>query len=149
MFGWIEGAAIFIAVFLVSNISAFNDYSKELQFRALETSSNQDDRTSVLRNGVVELINPSDLVVGDIVVLQGGDKIPADSLLIDPGCEITSNESALTGEPDDLRKSTNGKDPFLLSSCLVTSSAEGGQGMFTLVHIFFIDFYPKFIIVTN
>ena len=133
MFGWIEGAAIFIAVFLVSNIAAFNDYSKELQFRALEASSNQDERTSVLRNGVVELINPCDLVVGDIVVLQGGDKIPTDAVLIDPGCEITSNESALTGEPDDLHKSTNGKDPFLLSSCLVTSSAEGGQGARAMV----------------
>ena len=133
MFGWIEGAAIFIAVFLVSNISAFNDYSKELQFRALEASSNQDERTSVLRNSVVELINPSDLVVGDIIVLQGGDKIPTDAVLIDIGCEITSNESALTGEPDDLRKNTTGKDPFLLSSCLVTSSAEGGQGARAMV----------------
>jgi len=75
MFGWIEGAAIFIAVFLVSNISAFNDYSKELQFRALEASSNQDERTSVLRNGTIDLINPADLVVGDILVFQGGDKV--------------------------------------------------------------------------
>ena len=64
---------------------------------------------------------------------QGGDKIPADAILIDVGCEITSNESALTGEPDDLRKNTQGKDPFLLSSCLVTSSAEGGQGARAMV----------------
>jgi magnesium-transporting ATPase (P-type) len=68
--GWIEGTAIFIAVFLVSNISAGNDYSKELQFRALESSSQQDQRASVLRDGQVELINPSELVVGDICVLQ-------------------------------------------------------------------------------
>lgn len=68
--GWIEGTAIFIAVFLVSNISAGNDYSKELQFRALESSSQQDQRTSVLRDGQVELINPSELVVGDVCVLQ-------------------------------------------------------------------------------
>jgi magnesium-transporting ATPase (P-type) len=68
--GWIEGAAIFIAVFLVSNITAFNDYSKELQFRALEASSQQDERVSVFRNSLVELIAPSELVVGDIVVLQ-------------------------------------------------------------------------------
>lgn len=68
--GWIEGAAIFIAIFLVSNISAGNDYSKQLQFRALEASSSKDERTSVLRNGVVERINPKDVVVGDILVLQ-------------------------------------------------------------------------------
>ena len=68
--GWIEGAAIFIAVFLVSNISAGNNYSKELQFRALEASSAQDQRASVFRDGQIELINPSELVVGDIFVLQ-------------------------------------------------------------------------------
>ena len=68
--GWIEGAAIFIAVFLVSNISAGNDYSKELQFRALEASSAQDQRASVFRSGRIDLINPAELVVGDIFVLQ-------------------------------------------------------------------------------
>lgn len=68
--GWIEGCAIFIAIFLVSNISAGNDYSKQLQFRALEHSSQADERTSVLREGTVERINPVDLVVGDVVVLQ-------------------------------------------------------------------------------
>ena len=68
--GWIEGVAIFIAVFLVSNISAFNDYSKQLQFRALEASSQKDERASVLRNGEIQRINPIDIVVGDIIVLQ-------------------------------------------------------------------------------
>jgi magnesium-transporting ATPase (P-type) len=68
--GWVEGAAIFIAIFLVSNISAGNDYSKQLQFKALENSSANDERTSVLRDGSIERINPRDLVVGDILVLQ-------------------------------------------------------------------------------
>ena len=68
--GWKEGAAIFIAVFLVANISAFNDYSKQLQFRALEASSQKDERTSVLRDGHIQRINPADLVVGDILILQ-------------------------------------------------------------------------------
>jgi Ca2+-transporting ATPase len=68
--GWIEGTAIFIAVFLVSNISAFNDYSKQLQFRALEASSQKDERTSVVRDGNIQRINPADIVVGDILILQ-------------------------------------------------------------------------------
>lgn len=68
--GWIEGAAIFIAVFLVSNISAFNDYSKELQFRELEASSQQDEKASVFRMGKIELVLTSALVVGDIIILQ-------------------------------------------------------------------------------
>ena len=68
--GWIEGIAIFIAIALVANISAGNDYSKQLQFMALEASSAEDDRCSALREGVIEVINPRDLVVGDILVLQ-------------------------------------------------------------------------------
>ena len=68
--GWIEGTAIFIAIFLVSNIAAGNDYSKQLQFRALEQSSQEDERASVLREGIVERIHPRDIVVGDILVLQ-------------------------------------------------------------------------------
>ncbi len=68
--GWIEGSAIFIAVFLVSNISAGNDYTKQLQFRALEASVAKDERASVLRLGVIERINPRDIVVGDVLVLQ-------------------------------------------------------------------------------
>ena len=68
--GWTEGAAILIAVFLVANVSAANDYTKELQVRALESTSQADERASVIRDGVIERINPSELVVGDIIILQ-------------------------------------------------------------------------------
>jgi P-type Ca2+ transporter type 2C len=118
--GWVEGAAIFIAVFLVSNISAMNDYSKEIQFRELEKSSAQDQMASVLRDGVIEQINPKDIVIGDILVMQAGDQIPADCVIIDSS-EVSSSESALTGEPIDLKKKLDG-DCFLLSSCLITES---------------------------
>eukprot|EP01040_Poterioochromonas_malhamensis_P007392 gene7392-7974_t len=120
--GWIEGSAIFIAIFLVSNISAGNDYSKQLQFRALEHSSADDERCSVLREGNIERINPRDLVVGDVLVLQAGDMIPADSIMLDH-FNVLSNESSLTGEPDDLKKNAN-HDCFLLSSCLITEGED-------------------------
>lgn len=120
--GWIEGGAIFIAVFLVANISAGNDYSKELQFRSLEASSAQDERASVFRAGAISRINPKDICVGDILVLQAGDSVPADCIVCDNE-RCLSNESALTGEPDDIKKTKNG-DPFLLSSCLITECDE-------------------------
>jgi magnesium-transporting ATPase (P-type) len=128
--GYIEGLAIFIAVFLVAFISAGNDYSKEIQFKALEASSADDERASALRDGVIERINPRDLVVGDIMVLQAGDKINADAILIDSNV-VLANESGLTGEPDDLKKSKTG-DPFLLSSCLIT---EGNQCLGVIIGI--------------
>jgi P-type E1-E2 ATPase len=62
------------------------------------------------------------LVVGDILVLQAGDSIPADSVVCDTNF-VKANESALTGESDDLKKTMLG-DCFLLSSCLLT---EGEQ----------------------
>ena len=68
--GWIEGGAIFIAVFLVSNIAAGNDYTKQLQFRALENTSAKDERCSVFRDSQIERINPKDLVVGDVIIFQ-------------------------------------------------------------------------------
>lgn len=118
--GWIEGAAILIAVGLVSTVASCNNYSKELQFRALETVSQNDERCTVIRNGGINtLINPKDIVVGDILLISAGDAIPADCIVCDPNV-VRCNESSLTGEPEDLKKSRDGSDPFLLSSCLVT-----------------------------
>jgi magnesium-transporting ATPase (P-type) len=56
------------------------------------------------------------------VFFQAGDAIPADSIIISKEF-VLSNESSLTGEPDDLKKSPE-KDCFLLSSCLVTEGEE-------------------------
>ena len=118
--GWIEGGAIFIAVALVSNITALNDYQKQKQFAALEATADADKRCSVRRNGQIEQINPIDCVVGDIVVLQAGDDIPTDSLMLDDNT-IMSSQAALTGESDDLKKNKN-KDFMIYSSCLVTEA---------------------------
>lgn len=120
--GWVDGTAIFIAVFLVANISAANDYAKQLQFRKLEESSQESDRCSVLREGTIERIHPRDVVVGDILVLQAGEMVPADAIMLDT-FNVLSNESSLTGEPDDLKKNRNG-DCFLLSSCLITEGED-------------------------
>lgn len=80
--GWVDGTAIFIAVFLVANISAANDYAKQLQFRKLEESSQESDRCSVLREGAIERIHPKDVVVGDILVLQVSDVVNMLQLMI-------------------------------------------------------------------
>lgn len=132
--GWIEGTAILIAVLLVAFVTAGNNYSKELQFRALEKSSQADEKCSVLRNGEIERINPTEIVVGDVLVLQSGDSIPADCVLITPGV-VASNESALTGEADDLKKSRE-KDCFLLSSCLLTEADDKAMAVVIGVGLF-------------
>jgi P-type Ca2+ transporter type 2C len=120
--GWIEGGAILIAVVLVAGVTAGNDYTKELQFRALEKSSQNDERCSVIRGGEIKRINPCDLVIGDLILLQAGDMVPADAVICDHNV-MMANESALTGESDDLKKTKN-HDCFLLSSCLITEGEE-------------------------
>ena len=72
-----------------------------------------------MRDGAQTQISINDILVGDIVVLQSGDKIPCDGVLIE-GIDIESNEASLTGEPEDLKKTLQ-KDPFLLSGCQITS----------------------------
>ena len=59
-----------IITILYRMLMPYHPTSTELQFRALEKSSQIDERCSVMRNGVVERVNPADLVVGDILVLQ-------------------------------------------------------------------------------
>lgn len=61
------------------------------------------------------------LLVGDVVLLEAGDKIPADGVLIE-GDDVTVNESSLTGEAEDVRKGGDkADDVFLLSGCTLTS----------------------------
>ena len=81
----------------------------------------------VVRGGANSTINVHNLVVGDIVVLEGGDKIPADGIYIS-GDSCEANEASLTGEPEDIKKNTE-VDPFLLSGCNVT---HGGCRMLTI-----------------
>lgn len=116
--GWSEGVAILMGVFLVAIVTAVNNYSKEKQFRAL-SAKNDDTFVKVIRNGMPDQVPVKDISVGEVIILETGDKVPADAVLI-RGSDIKCNESSLTGEPDDVEK-TNTKDPFLLSSCLVAS----------------------------
>lgn len=113
--GWIEGAAILIAVFLVAFVSAGNDYSKQLMFQDLERKSSAQEQCHVLRDGEDKMINPAQLVVGDVIILYNGDKIFADSILFnaDDVKGVECKEDALTGEPHEIKKLTpfHEKDP--------------------------------------
>ncbi|KAM5146593.1 plasma membrane calcium-transporting ATPase 3 isoform 8-T8 [Mantella aurantiaca] len=111
--GWIEGAAILLSVICVVWVTAFNDWSKEKQFRGLQSRIEQEQRFSVIRNGQVIQIPVAELIVGDIAQIKYGDLLPADGVLIQ-GNDLKIDESSLTGESDHVRKSVE-KDPMLLS----------------------------------
>mmetsp|Transcript_37029 Transcript_37029/g.57817 ORF Transcript_37029/g.57817 Transcript_37029/m.57817 type:complete len:1016 (+) Transcript_37029:126-3173(+) len=128
--GWIEGTAILMACFIVSWVTAINDYTKEKQFRALEENSRGDEEALVLRGGQPVAVKVDDLVVGDVVILKAGGGVPADGLLA-LGEGIKADESSLTGEPEPRLKGPG--DPFLISSSTLSD-----LGHFPEVHMFVI-----------
>ena len=80
--GWIEGLAILVSVVVVVIVTAFNDYSKERQFRGLQSRIEGEHKFAVIRNGEAMLIFVGDIVVGDICQIKYGDLLPADGILI-------------------------------------------------------------------
>jgi len=126
---WIEGCAILMAVAIVSIVVSVNDYSKERQFRKLSEAS-KDIFIKVIRGGKPVEIKTSKILVGDVVELDTGDKVPADGVYID-GEKLKTDESAMTGESDTVKKDES--KPFLLSGCTV---AEGtGKMLVTAVGV--------------
>uniref|UniRef100_A0A3Q3LT59 Calcium-transporting ATPase n=1 Tax=Mastacembelus armatus TaxID=205130 RepID=A0A3Q3LT59_9TELE len=111
--GWIEGAAILLSVICVVLVTAFNDWSKEKQFRGLQSRIEQEQKFSVVRGGQIIQIPVAEIVVGDIAQVKYGDLLPADGVLIQ-GNDLKIDESSLTGESDHVKK-TQEKDPMLLS----------------------------------
>uniref|UniRef100_UPI0037E70877 plasma membrane calcium-transporting ATPase 2 isoform X5 n=1 Tax=Semicossyphus pulcher TaxID=241346 RepID=UPI0037E70877 len=111
--GWIEGAAILLSVVCVVLVTAFNDWSKEKQFRGLQSRIEQEQKFQVVRGSQVIQLPVADIVVGDIAQVKYGDLLPADGVLIQ-GNDVKIDESSLTGESDHVRKCPE-KDPMLLS----------------------------------
>ncbi|XP_022538139.2 plasma membrane calcium-transporting ATPase 2 isoform X7 [Astyanax mexicanus] len=129
--GWIEGAAILLSVVCVVLVTAFNDWSKEKQFRGLQSRIEQEQKFQVVRGAQVIQLPVADIVVGDIAQIKYGDLLPADGILIQ-GNDLKIDESSLTGESDHVRKSAD-KDPMLLSGTHVMEGS--GRMMVTAVGV--------------
>jgi len=120
--GWIEGTAILIAVVVVASVTALNDWSKDKKFRQLSAVS-EDRKIKILRDGKSKVVSVFDIAVGDVIVLETGDFIPADALYI-TGQGLVIDESSMTGEPEGVRKSE--EDPWLLGGTMVTEGQAHG-----------------------
>ncbi|EHB03721.1 Plasma membrane calcium-transporting ATPase 4 [Heterocephalus glaber] len=129
--GWIEGAAILFSVIIVVLVTAFNDWSKEKQFRGLQSRIEQEQKFSIIRNGQLIQLPVAEIVVGDIAQIKYGDLLPADGILIQ-GNDLKIDESSLTGESDHVKKSLD-KDPMLLSGTHVMEGS--GRMLVTAVGI--------------
>ncbi|XP_038636919.1 plasma membrane calcium-transporting ATPase 1a isoform X2 [Scyliorhinus canicula] len=129
--GWIEGVAILVSVICVVLVTAFNDWSKEKQFRGLQNRIEQEQKFTVIRGGQVIQIPVAELVVGDIAQVKYGDLLPADGVLIH-GNDLKIDESSLTGESDHVKKGPE-RDPLLLSGTHVMEGS--GRMLVTAVGV--------------
>ena len=100
-FDWFETLGIIIAIFLSSFISTISEYGSEKAFDKLEEDSEK-LKCKVIRNNKISEIYINDIVKGDLVILESGDKVPADGYLVDGSLSI--NESSITGESKESYK---------------------------------------------
>ena len=92
-----ETIGIIAAILLATGIGFFFEYDASKKFDLLN-EVNEETLVKVIRNGRVQEIPRKDIVVGDIVILETGEEIPADGELLE-AISLQVNESNLTGEP--------------------------------------------------
>lgn len=100
-FDWYETIGIVIAIFLASFISTISEYGSEQAFNKLQEESSK-IKCRVKRNGKITEINIEDVVCQDIVLLETGDKIPADGYIIEGNLSV--DESSINGETKEAYK---------------------------------------------
>ena len=100
-FDWYETIGILSAIFIASFISSISEYGSEKAFIKLQEEASS-IKCKVKRNGIIEEVLIDEIVVGDLIILEPGDKIPADGYLLEG--EITVDESSLNGESKEIYK---------------------------------------------
>lgn len=130
---WYEGVGIASAVFLATFVSTYSEYKNEASFQELQHKASL-VKNRVFRNGGVSNILATEIVVGDYILLQVGDKIPADGVLV--AGEIRAKQDSLDGEPKPRKKliadpkyvpenRKNIKDKYLVFQGTLVDSGEG------------------------
>lgn len=96
-----EPLGTIVAVLIVAFVSAKTGVASDTKYRELKDSTKK-DQCKVHRNGLITVIDVDDVVVGDKVLLQSGDKIPADGILVSGNLRV--DNSALNGEAEECKK---------------------------------------------
>ena len=106
-----EPLGTIVAVFIVAFVSAKTGVASDTKYRELKDNTKK-DQCKVYRNGMVTVIDVDDVVAGDKVLLQSGDKIPADGVLVSGSLRV--DNSALNGEAEECKK-TAAEESFQLA----------------------------------
>lgn len=99
---WFEPVAILIAIMIANGVSSVSESKQEGKASALKAEEEAKEMAKVLRDGKLQEIHVSEIVVGDIVYLQAGDKIPADGVIVEGAVKV--DQAALNGETEEADK---------------------------------------------
>ena len=127
-----EPLGTIVAVLIVATVSAKTGVASDTKYRELKDNTEK-DKCKVHRNGVITVIDVDDVVVGDKVLLQSGDKIPADGVLIDGALRV--DNSALNGEAEDCKK-TAASENFQLEDDITGDTFVDAHSLFRGAVIF-------------
>ena len=116
---WIDGVSIIVAILVVVLVGSITNYQKETKFHELNEVQNKGTKYNIIRNGKAEEYISDDILVGDLIMINYGDIMAADLLLIE-GNGIKMDESALTGESDAMKK-----EPF--HKCIELQDQDKGE----------------------
>ena len=100
---WIDGVSIIVAILVVVLVGSITNYQKETKFHELNEVQNEGTKYNIIRNGIPKEYISDDILVGDLIMVNYGDIMAADLLLIE-GNGVKMDESALTGESDPMKK---------------------------------------------
>ncbi|MDD1743675.1 MAG: HAD-IC family P-type ATPase, partial [Methanomassiliicoccales archaeon] len=98
---WLDAAVIAVIVFLNAILGFVQEYRAEKTIEALKNLAAP--KANVLRGGKPSQVDSRDLVLGDIIILAAGDKVPADGRLVE-AFNLKVNEASLTGESQPVTK---------------------------------------------
>ena len=132
---FVETIGIFIAIFLATTVGFAFERDAAKKFRILN-QLDEDKAVKVIRNGQVSTIPRRDVVVGDTVLLEAGDEVPADGLLTESN-DLQVDESSLTGEPVT-SKSTDGlqgEHTYPQNMVLRSSMVMDGRGVYRVTAV--------------
>ena len=131
---FMETIGIFVAVFLATTVGFYFERDAAKKFNLL-TALSEEQPVKVRRNGKVMEIPRHDVVVGDVVLVEVGDEVPADGELIVCN-DLQMNESALTGEPVAEKSLEGGGDGAYPRNVILRSTmVMNGRGEFVVTAV--------------
>ena len=113
-----EGFLMLTAMLFVAAISVYQEVKSSTAIQALQQYT--EPKVIVIRNGAEKSIASSELVPGDIILLEEGNKVPADAVIIRQN-DLSVNESVITGESLPVEKSALDKNNFLYQGTTINS----------------------------